>query len=275
MPELVSEHRLIDLGPSTISARVLPARRDSLPTLMFFHEGLGSLARWRDVPDVLAEATGCRTVVASRRGYGDSSPHPGPWPASFLEDEAATELPALLRALGLDDVILIGHSDGGSIALLFAAAAARAADPVRPRVRALVLAAPHVFAEACCVEAIRDLTLAPAENPLHRSLRRLHGDQAADTFSAWTEVWLSSEFRDWNCEAILPSVTCPTLVFQGDSDPYGTHLQTEALARGLGGPLEIVPLAGCGHHPHLERREEFLERTREFLFRQIAATRSV
>jgi pimeloyl-ACP methyl ester carboxylesterase len=262
---VAAQHRLVDLGSSTISVRLLAATRSGLPTLVFLHEGLGSLASWRDVPDVLAQETGCRAIVASRRGYGDSSPHPGPWPASFLEDEAANELPALLGALDIDDVILIGHSDGGSIALLFAASSGTT------RVRGLVLAAPHVFVEECCVEAIRSLTVDFGGSALQQSLRRLHGGQADVTFAAWTGVWLAREFRDWNCHAALPFITCPTLVFQGDADPYGTDLQTEALARNLAGELEIVPLADCGHHPHRERREEFIDRTRAFLLRTAAA----
>jgi pimeloyl-ACP methyl ester carboxylesterase len=251
--------RRIEVGRSTISLRDLPATRQGAPTLVFLHEGLGSLESWRDVPDVLTAATGCRSIVASRRGYGASSPHPGPWPPTFLEEEALDELPRLLRALAIDNAILVGHSDGGSIALLSAA--------VCPRVRGLVLAASHVFVEDCCVEAIRGLATDFASGALRRSLQRLHGSQADATFAAWSGVWLSPAFRPWNCEAVLHQITCPVLAFQGDRDPYGTERQTEALVRGCRGEIEIVALAGCGHHPHRERREVFVERTTESLRR--------
>lgn len=255
--------RRIEVGRSTISLRDLPATREGAPTLVFLHEGLGSLESWRDVPDVLAAVTGCRAIVASRRGYGASSPHPGPWPPTFLEDEALDELPRLLQALAIDDAILVGHSDGGSIALLHAAKGKAAS----ARVRGLVLAAPHVFVEDCCVEAIQRLATDFATGTLRRGLQRLHGSQADATFAAWSGVWLSPAFRPWNCEAVLREITCPVLVFQGDRDPYGTDRQTEALIRGCPGEIEVVALAGCGHHPHRERREVFVERTTEFLRR--------
>jgi pimeloyl-ACP methyl ester carboxylesterase len=282
---------------STISLRDIPASGQSSTALVFLHEGLGSLESWRDVPDVLAAATGLRTIVASRRGYGASPPYPGPWPATFLEEEATAELPRLLRDLSIDEAILVGHSDGGSIALLLAAAAGgadragatvsqttgRASEqavmsrpvvrktlPPAPAIKALVLAAPHVFVEECCVEAIRGLTVGYDDSSLRRSLHRLHGGQADATFAAWSGVWLSPEFRGWNCSAVLPEISCPVIVFQGDRDPYGTALQTDALAHGVAGPVDVVALAGCGHHPHRERREVFVERTTEFLRRAMS-----
>jgi pimeloyl-ACP methyl ester carboxylesterase len=129
----------------------------------------------------------------------------------------------------------------------------------------LVLAAPHVFVEDRCVEAIRGLTAAEEHSALRRSLRRLHGAQADATLAAWSGVWLSDAFRGWNCESRLREITCPVIAFQGDRDPYGTDRQSDAMARGLGGPFEAVPLPGCGHHPHRERREVFLERTTGFV----------
>ena len=207
------------------------------PTLIFLHEGLGSRSAWRDFPAALAQATGCGAIVASRAGYGQAPPRAG-WPVSFMHDEA--------RALAVDgDAILVGHSDGASIALLYAA--------VHP-VRALILLAPHVFVEDKTVAAIAALRSQPE---LVERLSKHHADARA-TFDGWTGVWLDPAFRAWNIESCLAEVRAPTLVIQGEDDEYGTVAQVDAIRRQLGAPCTTLMLPECGHSPHRDQRERTL-----------------
>jgi len=227
-------------------------------TIVFLHEGLGSVSLWRDFPDRLLEGTGLGGMVYSRAGYGASSPRPGPWPVEFMHHEAMTVLPAMLAACGIRDPIFFGHSDGGSIALLFAAAFPGA-------VHGQVLEAAHVFVEDVCVARIGQLAERSAGSAVRRGLARRHGANAGPLFAAWTQVWLCPEFRRWNITAALPAVRCPTLVLQGEDDEYGTALQVETIAAAISGPVETALLAGCGHAPHVERPESVLELVRPFL----------
>jgi pimeloyl-ACP methyl ester carboxylesterase len=208
--------------------------------LVFLHEGLGSVAQWRDFPSLLARATGCDAVVYDRVGYGRSLPRPAPWPLEFMHEEAR----ALEEIVGDDeDVILVGHSDGASIALLYAAA---------HRVRALVLEAPHVFVEDKTVASIARL-----DDDMGARLAR-HHDHADALFAAWREVWLRPEFRLWNIEACLPRVRAPTLVIQGEDDEYGTIAQVDAIRAQLGAPCQVVMLPACRHAPHRDQPERTL-----------------
>ncbi len=215
------------------------------PELVFLHEGLGSLSAWRDFPSSLAAATGHAALIFSRAGYGRSPAKPGPWPVGFMHDEAA--------ALSLDeDSILIGHSDGASIALLYAA---------EHPVRGLVLEAPHVFVEDKTVASIALLG-----DEVRARLARRH-DHADALFDAWRGVWLSPAFRAWNIEEVLPRVRAPTLVIQGDDDEYGTVAQVDAIRRQLGGPCETLMLPDCGHAPHRDQPERTLAAMRAFIGR--------
>ena len=233
---------LVGIDPSLEQLRIDGAP----PTLVFVHEGLGSLSAWRDFPAALAAATGCAAVVFSRAGYGRSPRMPAPWPVEFMHHEAA--------ALRLDDdVILVGHSDGASIALIYAAA-----HPVR----ALVLEAPHVFVEDKTVAAIARLG-----DDVRARLAK-HHDHADELFDAWRDVWLRPAFRRWNIEAILARVHAPTLVIQGDDDEYGTVAQVDAIRRQLGAPCETLMLPACGHSPHRDQRERTLAAMSDFIRRR-------
>lgn len=212
--------------------------------LLFLHEGLGSVGLWRGWPERVAAATGRRTVAYSRLGHGFSDLPAAPRGARFMHEEAATVVPALRAALGLGDPVLVGHSDGGSIALVHAATHV---------VAGLVVLAPHVVAEEAGlvgVAAARDAFLG---GDLAARMARHHRD-AAVTFRNWNGVWLSPGFRSWDLRPLLPGITAPALAVQGTDDPYGTTLHVEAVRDGASGPVELFVLAG-GHSPHLEAAE--------------------
>jgi pimeloyl-ACP methyl ester carboxylesterase len=213
------------------------------PPLVFLHEGLGAARGWRDFPERLCARTGHAGFIYSRRGYGASEPFPGPWPVSFMHDEAA-----LLPSLIPDDAILVGHSDGASIALLHG------------RARAMVLMAPHVFVEQKTVDSIAKLG-----DDVRERLRRLHGAQTDATFDAWRNLWLSPEFRAWNIEAAVTRVTCPLLVIQGRDDEYGTFAQVESIAKHARGPVTTVLLDDCGHAPFRDQPGATLAAIEAFL----------
>jgi pimeloyl-ACP methyl ester carboxylesterase len=220
--------------------------------LVFLHEGLGSARAWLRFAESIAKATGCGALVYSRAGYGSSDPADIPFPIRFMHDEALIVLPEILNSFGIQDAILVGHSDGASIALI------HAAGPGAERVRALALEAPHSFVEPVTVASIAALPERFHYGDLRKKLERLHGANTERIFHGWTDVWLRPEFASWSIEDLLSSVTCPVLVIQGEQDEYGTIRQVEAITSKVQGPVETLFLAGCGHAPHRDRREETL-----------------
>ena len=233
------------------------------PTLVFLHEGLGSIALWRDFPTRLCARLGLPGLVYDRLGHGQSEPLDRPRDLRYLHDEAERFLPEVLAACGVDRPVLIGHSDGGTIALLFAA---RFPDlPV-----AVVTEAAHVFVEDITVDGIRAAGRAFADTDLPSRLARYHGEKTETLFRAWHDRWLSPDFRSWNIAAEIAAVTCPVLVLQGEADQYGTRAQVEAIARGVAGPAEAVLLPGIGHAPHHEAPDGVLDLIDGFLRRQLA-----
>jgi pimeloyl-ACP methyl ester carboxylesterase len=177
------------------------------PSLVFLHEGLGSLALWKDFPAKVAAATGSRTLVYSRYGYGWSDALMEPRRVDYMHDEAMLALPELLDALNTPDPVLVGHSDGSSIALLHAGGTKR-------KVRGLVLMAPHVFVEDITIRSIAEAKTAFATSNLAARMARYHRDPES-AFRGWNDIWLQPEFRDWNIESYLPAVRCPVLLIQG------------------------------------------------------------
>ena len=217
------------------------------PALVFLHEGLGSVALWRDFPERLAAETGRRALIYSRAGHGQSDVPDVPRRPDFMHDEALKVLPPLLAEHGIADPILVGHSDGGSIALIHAA---------QHPVTGLVLLAPHVFVEDLSVASIADARETFETTDLGERMGRYHRDAEA-TFRLWNDIWLAPEFRDWNIEDVLGGVTAPTLLIQGEHDQYGTLAQIDAIERGVGGPVERAVL-DSRHAPHLEAPEATL-----------------
>jgi pimeloyl-ACP methyl ester carboxylesterase len=245
------EYRWIGPGP------------DDAPTIVFLHEGLGCLAMWRDFPDRLASATGCGALVYSRLGYGASDPVRGPRPVRFMHEEALDVLPAVIEGFMLEEVVLFGHSDGASIAVVYTGA-------LLVPVRALVLEAPHVFVEPICVESIARIAEAYGTTRLRDRLSRYHGGNTDSMFRTWTEVWLTPEFRQWNIEEFLPAIESPVLVVQGENDEYGTARQVEAVVTQVSGPAESLILARCGHSPHADQPDEVLEAAGRFIRKTLA-----
>jgi pimeloyl-ACP methyl ester carboxylesterase len=226
------------------------------PALVFLHEGLGSVGLWRRFPDRLAAETGRRALLYSRAGHGFSDVPPAPRTPRFMHDEALDVLPAVLREAGIADPVLVGHSDGASIALIHAAA-----HPVR----ALVLLAPHVFVEDLSVASIAEAREAFATTGLRDRMARHHRDAEA-TFRLWNDIWLAPEFRAWDITDVLEHITAPVLLIQGEHDQYGTLAQVEAVRDGVAGPAELVVL-DARHAPHLEAPEPTLAAAAEFVRR--------
>jgi pimeloyl-ACP methyl ester carboxylesterase len=255
-------------GPVTAPAAGEPAPAalspaPAPPVLVFLHDGLGCVETWRDFPAVLAAATGCAALVYSRAGYGASDPAPGARPVGFMHDEARLVLPRLLDALAVESAVLVGHSDGASIALLHAAGP----DLAARRVRGLILEAPHLFVEPVCLASIEELRANPESSGLAQRMARYHGVKAGHCFASWVEVWLRPEFRGWNIEETLPLVTCPLLVVQGRQDEYGTLAQVQAVEAGAAGPVTTLVLDDCGHTPHHQQRAATLAAMSAFVRR--------
>lgn len=242
---------LIGIGDDTLEYRWIPPAASGLPTLVFLHEGLGCIEIWKDFPDRVAAETRCGALIYSRRGYGGSSPVAVSRPLSYLHEEAVEILPRVLDRFGLDDVVLIGHSDGASIALIAASAAASKAD--RGRIQKVIVEAPHVFVEDVTIAGIEAAREAYRDGDLRTRLQRLHGDNVDCAFYGWNSTWLQPAFRDWNIEALLPTIAVPLLVIQGTGDEYATAAQYDAIAAQSGGPVQLLIPDPCGHTPHRDQ----------------------
>jgi pimeloyl-ACP methyl ester carboxylesterase len=228
------------------------------PTLIFLHEGLGSIRQWRDFPLKVVAATGCRALVYDRYGYGQSDVLDEPRRSvRFMHDEALEALPALRKALGIDDAILVGHSDGASIALIHAGA--------RHAARGVAVMAPHVFIESVCIASIRSAIQTFETTDLPARLGRYHRD-ARKTFYGWADVWTEENFKLWDIRRdYLPGVRSPVLAIQGESDEYGTMAQLDEIARHVSGPCELLKLPDCGHSPFRDQPEKTLAAITAFI----------
>ncbi len=223
----------------------------SKPTLVFLHEGLGSISTWRDFPSNVCARTNSPGLMYSRYGNGFSTVLDRARRPEYMHEEALQALPALLDALRIESTVLIGHSDGASIALLYAAEYPRG-------VAGLVLEAPHVFVEEISVRSIAAIRSQYEYGPLRDRLARHHSN-ADSTFYGWNDVWLSPEFTSWNIEPAVNRITAPMLLLQGRDDEYGTLRQVDAIVRRHRGADSLV-LAKCGHTPHRDRAA-FVEAT--------------
>lgn len=231
------------------------------PTLIFLHEGLGCIEMWQDFPEKLAAATGFGALVYSRAGYGFSDPCPLPRPLDYMTEEGLSVLPELMAATGVRDCVLIGNSDGGSIALIYAGGTKAAP------LRGMITLAAHVFCEDISVESIRQAKIDYEAGWLREKLKKYHGDNTDTAFWGWNKAWLHPDFMKWNIEKFLPGVRVPLLVTQGESDKYGTTQQVDAIARGVSGEVESLMIPDCNHWPHLEHPRLMLRVMSKFIER--------
>ena len=229
------------------------------PVLVFLHEGLGCIALWRDVPERLAAMTGLGVFAYSRFGYGQSDPAPMPWPETYMHSEALSHLPRVLDAAGIARAILIGHSDGGSIATIHAGGAR---DPrvVAPRVVALITIAAHFFVETANLAAIAAIRAEYETGSLRLRLARYHADPD-NAFWGWHDAWLNPAFRAFDIIAIANTIRIPWLALQGTHDPYGTDAQLNILDRSV----RTVLIPNSRHAPHLEARDATLATIAAFI----------
>jgi len=235
---------------------------DAAPLIVFLHEGLGSVAMWRDFPARLCEAAGARGLVYSRPGYGRSTPRPHgeKWGVDFMHLQAREVLPALLTALGInaatDKPWLFGHSDGGSIALIHAAL-------FPDRVAGVIVAAPHIFVEDISVTSIAKTREVYLATDLRSKLARYH-DDVDSAFWGWNDIWLDPAFCTWNIEALLPKISCPVLAIQGVDDEYGTMSQIDGIAKQVP-QAHLLKLENCGHSPHRDQADAVIDAVKTFV----------
>ena len=240
----------------------ISAADPAAPIILFLHEGLGSLSMWRDFPQKLCAATGCRGLVYSRPGYGRSTPRAidESWGPDFMHRQAREVLPAFLRAVGLDPdrspLWLFGHSDGGSISLLYAAAFPEA-------LAGAIVMAPHILVEDLTITNIVKARDAYLTTDLPKKLGRYH-ESPDSAFWGWNDIWLDPRFKDWSIESELSSIRCPLLAVQGVDDEYGTLEQIHGIKRRVA-TAESLELPACGHSPHRDQPDLLIAATATFL----------
>ncbi len=248
---------LVMAGGHRLEYESIEGERAEAPTLIFLHEGLGSVALWRDFPEKLAAATGLPALIYSRYGYGKSDPLTASRRVDYMHEEALLTLPDLRATFGLEEVILIGHSDGASIALIHAGSG-------EWPVRALILEAPHVFVEDVSIASIEAARAAYETGDLRQRMSRHHAD-VDSAFRGWNDIWLHPEFRAWDIQEVLPEIRCPILAIQGADDEYGTVAQLDAIGSQVGGPFERLVLPNCKHSPHRDQEQATREAMTAFI----------
>jgi pimeloyl-ACP methyl ester carboxylesterase len=252
-----SEFKFLTIdGKRLETVRYPPARTGTDATIVMLHEGLGSVAMWKDFPERVAEATGCGVLVYSRYGHGKSERLAEKRTVDFMHHEAKVVLPELLGQLEIQRPILFGHSDGGSIALIYAG--------TKPeQVRGLILEAPHVFVEEFGLRSTVAIRKVYESSDLREKLSRYH-QHVDEMFRGWNDIWLDPQFRAWNIEKYLDAISCPALVIQGENDEYGTVAHVEAIQRGVAGAQALI-LPRCGHSPHRDQPELTLDAVSKFV----------
>jgi pimeloyl-ACP methyl ester carboxylesterase len=259
MSEL-EDRGMLDLGPENLEYRMVGPRPDAAPTLVLLHEGLGCVGMWGDFPDKLAAATGCGVFVYSRAGYGRSSPVNLPRPISYMHAEARDSLPRLFDAIGFRRGILVGHSDGASIASIYAGS------HQDHRVRGLVLMAPHFICEDVTAKSIAEARDAYDIGDLRARLQKWH-PSVDNAFRGWADVWLDNDFRQWDISEELAYIRVPILIVQGEDDQYGTMRQIEIAQEECYCPVDVVMLPGVKHNPAREAPDVTLRNVSDFVTR--------
>jgi pimeloyl-ACP methyl ester carboxylesterase len=251
---------MLKVGSSELEYRMIGPQPHEAPTLVLLHEGLGSVGQWGDFPDRLATATSAGVFVYSRAGYGQSSPVPLPRPLTYMHDEALQVLPQLLDAIGFRRGILIGHSDGASIATIYAGGVQD------HRIRGLSLMAPHFVVEDVSIASIAAAKQAYESTDLREKLARWH-KHVDVAFRGWNEAWLDPEFRKWDVSESLAYIRVPVQIVQGEADQYGTLRQIEIAKEECYCPVDVTLLPGIGHAPHREAPNRTLIAVSDFVNR--------
>lgn len=226
------------------------------PTLVFLHEGLGSIELWKDFPQKVMAATGLNAMLYDRQGHGHSDAMNLPRPLNYLEVEAKEYLPALLQQLKIERPILIGHSDGGTIALIYAALHS---------VVSVVTAAAHVLVEDITIEGIQHVVAGYDAQVMGKKLEKYHGEKANTLFKAWSNTWLNPYFRAWNVAHYLDSITCPVLILQGKKDEYATDNHLHLIVERIGSNAKGILIDDCKHSPHIQAADFFMNSIRSFV----------
>ncbi len=228
------------------------------PTLIFLHEGLGCAQMWKDFPYQLSQKTGCPALIFSRYGYGASDPCPLPWKINFMHKEGLQILPAVIKKTKIQNHIVIGHSDGGSIGIIYAGS------PYAKGLRALITEAAHVFCEKLSIESITQAKINYEQNDLKQKLEKYHGKNTEIAFRGWNDVWLNPHFIRWNIEKYLPKIKVPMLALQGCNDQYGTLKQIDSIKRKVNHAITHI-IDNCRHSPHSEQPETVLNIMAQFI----------
>lgn len=251
------------VGNARLETRHIGPSPAEAPTIVMLHEGLGAITTWRDFPEKLAEKTGCGVFVFARQGYGRSSPCDLPRPLDYMTREAVDVLPGLLDAIGFQHGILLGHSDGASIAAIYAG------HFDDRRIDGIVLMAPHFFTEDFGLMSIAAARDAYQATDLRDRLMRHHGDNVDCAFNGWAGAWLHREFKHWDIREYLTGNSTPMLVIQGVDDEYGTVAHVETAAKMSGGPVDVALLERCGHAPFRDRPDATLDAVGAFVHANI------
>ena len=254
----LSDSGFLSIGTYKLEYRMIGPRPDAAPTLLLLHEGLGCVGLWGDFPEKLQAATGCGVFAYSRAGYGRSSPVILPRPLSYMHDEARDTLPKLLDEIGLQRGLLMGHSDGASIAAIYAGS------HQDHRVCGLTLIAPHFFTEDSGIAAIEEARKAYEKGDLRARLSRWHAE-VDNAFKGWNGAWLDPGFRRWDITEFLAYIRVPILIVQGEDDQYGTVKQIEMAEQECYCPVEVALLPGARHSPQREAGEATLKVISEFV----------
>lgn len=248
---------LLTIGSSEIEYRMSGPAPGTAPTIVLLHEGLGSAALWGDFPDRLQAATGAGVFVYSRAGYGASSPVTLPRPLDYMHVEALEVLPRMLDAIGFRRGLLVGHSDGGSIATIYAGGIQD------HRIRGVSLIAPHFVVEDISVRSIAEIKMSYEQGDLKQKLARWHAD-VDNAFYGWNGAWLDPQFRDWDISDFLAYVRVPVQILQGENDHYGTMKQIEIAEAECYCPVDVEIIPGAAHSPHREAADATLKAVSEF-----------
>lgn len=261
---------MLVVNDSRLECRWIGQAQSGQPVLVFLHEGLGSAAQWRDFPDRIAGALGLPALVYSRAGYGGSDPVSLPRPVDYLDREGCDHLPAVLDQAGIGKAILIGHSDGGTIALVAAGDEGRR-QPSDPRILGVVAMAPHSFVEDLCVEAIAKVTDIWRQTDMRQKLARYHGDNVDCAFHGWNDTWLRPEFKNWHIRQFLAAIRVPVLVIQGEDDEYASLEQVTIVRDLVPGGAQTLVLPQCGHSPQKDQPDQVAQAITAFVNRLMPA----